>query len=197
MLDEFISSNRRELIARCRHKVQRRSSPVGASDANGVPLFLQQLVDTLGKEQSAPDVLDPAPTPAPTTIGRGAALHGATLLRNGYTIDQVVHDYGDVCQAVTQLASEQRVSVTVDEFRILNRCLDNAIADAVTAFAEGNELHGGDVAVMNEQRRLVSVAVTAYAALQTGKLGLGGSTGTILAATLSRLAELLGAHAET
>jgi hypothetical protein len=43
-------------------------------------------------------------------------------------VDQVVHNYGDVCQAVTGLALEQEAPILIDEFRILNRRLDDAIA---------------------------------------------------------------------
>ena len=56
-----------------------------------------------------------------------------------FTVDQVVHDYGDVCQAVTALAVEQSSTITVDEFRTLNRCLDNAIADAVASFGQARQ----------------------------------------------------------
>ena len=54
-----------------------------------------------------------------------------------YSIDQVVHDCGDICQAVTELAAEMKALVTIAEFHTLNRCLDNAIADAVTPYASG------------------------------------------------------------
>ena len=49
-------------------------------------------------------------------------------------MDQVIHDYGDLCQAITELAFEQAAPFETKEFRTLNRCLDNAIADAVTEF---------------------------------------------------------------
>jgi hypothetical protein len=103
---------------------------------HGVPLFLQQLVETLQCEPGTHvrQGADSEPTPAPTEIGRAAALHGAELLRRGFRVDQVVHDYGDVCQCVTALAVEQEASISTDEFRTLNRCLDNAIADAVESF---------------------------------------------------------------
>lgn len=52
-----------------------------------------------------------------------------------YTFDQVVHDYGDLCQAVTDLAFERDAPFSIDEYRTLNRCLDNTIADAVTEFS--------------------------------------------------------------
>ena len=39
---------------------------------------------------------------------------------------------GDICQAVTELALEQHAPITTEEFHTLNRCLDTAIAEAVT-----------------------------------------------------------------
>jgi hypothetical protein len=138
LLHAFLTSNRQELINRCRANVAKKCAPHWhpAAIDYGVPLFLQQLVETLRVEQqiSPRDLTEPLPTPAPTEIGRAAALHGAELLRLGYSVDQVVHDYGDLCQSVTALAVEQEVPISIDEFRTLNRCLDNAIADAVTSF---------------------------------------------------------------
>ena len=202
MLHDFLTSNRKELISRCKAKVAKRSSPkASAADDHGVPLFLQQLADTLYREQftTARGASKTEKTPAPTEIGRGAALHGAELLRSGYTVDQVVHDYGDVCQAVTELAVEKRALVTVDEFRTLNRCLDNAIADAVTAFASGHEgaitdqadnLHKHESST-NEQRRLINVALQTLAAIKTGKVGVSGATGAVLVKTLTELRDLI------
>jgi len=203
MLHEFVSSNRIELISRCREKVGKRFQPseIPAAIDNGVPLFLQQLVDTLRLEQltSARDVAEPAPAPAGTEIGRAAALHGAELLRLGFSIDQVVHDYGDVCQSVTELAVEQKAVISTDEFRTLNRCLDNAIADAVTSFAHAHHnlmshqtenLQARLDFFAHEQRRLVDVATKAYSAIKTGHVGLTGATGMLLLHALGELGSL-------
>jgi len=62
----------------------------------------------------------------------GELCASAQLLQHGFTVDQVVHDYGDLCQAITKLAVDRGAAIQVEEFRTLNRCLDNAIADAVT-----------------------------------------------------------------
>ena len=70
-----------------------------------------------------------------SVMGASATAHGKQLLELGYTVDQVVHDYGDICQAITDLAVERDAPFSVNEFRTLNRCLDNAIADAVTEFS--------------------------------------------------------------
>jgi hypothetical protein len=34
-------------------------------------------------------------------------LHGRALLDLGFNVSQVVHDYGDLCQAITDLAYER------------------------------------------------------------------------------------------
>jgi hypothetical protein len=118
MLHEFLTSNRQLLFSRCREKVARRFEPTesAATIDHGVPLFLQQLVETLRCEQGSlvRESSDSQPTPAPPTeIGRAAALHGAELLRRGFSIDQVVHDYGDVCQCVAALSVELEVPTSM------------------------------------------------------------------------------------
>jgi hypothetical protein len=156
MLHEIVTSNRTELIARCRNKAAKRFAPseTPAPLDHGVPLFLQQLVDALRLDKTTPsgEIVEPMPTPAPTEIGRAAAVHGAELLRLGYTLDQVVRDYGDVCQAVTVLAGEQDERISTGEFHTLNRCLDNAIADAVTSFEHARQILINDQAVTLEPR---------------------------------------------
>ena len=167
---------------------------------HGVPLFLQQLVETLRDEQNTHiRSLDSEPTPARTEMGRAAALHGAELLRRGFTVDQVVHDYGDVCQSVTALAVEQEVFISTDEFRTLNRCLDNAIADAVASFGSARQtsidrqaetLQQRLVVFAAEHRRLIDIAIQSLAAVKTGNVGLSGATGTLLAHALEELRSL-------
>src|SRR6478752_6965882 len=125
MLHEFIAVYREEIIRRCRTKVATRSvsPPTDAEIDHGVPVFLDQLMDALRLGlTSSPD------------IGRSAVKHGHDLLRQGFTVSQVVHDYGDVCQSITDLAVETSAPISADDFRVLNGCLDNAIAGAVTQF---------------------------------------------------------------
>ena len=167
---------------------------------HGVPLFLQQLVETLRLEQNPPGhTVAPESAPSTAEIGRTAGLHGAELLRLGYSVDQVVHDYGDVCQSVTELAGEQDTEISTVEFRILNRCLDNAIADAVTSFGHARQVSINDQAETLQQRlslysiehrRLVDMAIQSYSAIKTGTVGLTGATGTLLLHALDELRSL-------
>jgi len=206
MLHEFLTLHRQELIERCKNTSGARFEPSldPATVDHGVPLFLQQLTGILRDEQLSEvrpandDVAAPHDR-APTEIGRSAALQGTELLRLGYTLDQVVHGYGDVCQAITTLAVEQATPISTDEFRTLNRCLDNAIANAVTAFGEAGQVSSIAQAetlserlnaFAKEQRRLVEIASHSYAAIKSGNVGMAGATGALLLHTLEELRSL-------
>ena len=194
MLHEFLHKNRESLVDRCRRKVAARATPP-ATDLElsyGIPLFLDQLIDALRSEQS---------------VGLGkaarvsAAQHGNELSRIGFTVDQVVYDYGDLCQAVTELAVEQGAAVTLDEFRLLNRCLDEAIADAVIEFGrqQHDQVNTDNVLAMNERlgffahelRNLVGTAILAVATMKKGSVGLAGATGALLDRSLNGLRDLI------
>ncbi len=202
MLHEFVTENRQLLIARCKEKVAKRFKPIdaGSSTENGVPQFLEQLVETLKTEQTTNARSgDSEPTPAPTAIGRAAALYGAELLRRGFTVDQVVHAYGDVCQSVTALAVERATPISTDEFRTLNRCLDNAMADAVASFgaasqasddARAETLQQRRLDYIADHRRLSAIARQSFTAIKTGNIGPKGATGDLLEHTLKELDEL-------
>jgi len=188
MLHQILMENRQELISRTRAKVAARSAPHATEDelVNGIPLFLDQLAETLKREA----------TPAPfssTAIGISATLHGHDLLKLGFTVGQVVHDYGDVCQTVTEFALERELSITTAEFQTLNRCLDNAIAGAVTEWGRQRELNISDEeaerlgALAHEQRNLLSSAMLALQMLKKGTVAIGGSTGAVLTRSLERL----------
>ncbi|MEO7999662.1 MAG: HAMP domain-containing sensor histidine kinase [Gemmatimonadaceae bacterium] len=194
MLHEFVTAHSTEIISRTRAKVALRSNPAVTDDEleNGVPLFLAQLVEALA-----------TPTPTHEAIGPSAARHGANMLRMGYTIAQVVHDYGDVCQAVTELAEELRADISIDEFHTLNRCLDDAIAEAVSEYSRLRQRKQTDSetdrigALAHEMRNRLASAMLAYEALKGGRIGIGGSTAAVVDRSLRGLRDLIdGALAE-
>jgi hypothetical protein len=139
MLHEFLTSNREELISRCRVKVAKRSTPKATERELqfGIPVFLAQLVKILRSQGPGLDT-----TEAAIGMAKTAGNHGHELLLKGFTVDQVVHDYGDLCQAVTELAMETNAPITNVEFHTLNECLDNAIAGAVSEYARGSDQNG-------------------------------------------------------
>jgi signal transduction histidine kinase len=193
MLHEFLTVHRDEIIARTRAKVATRTAPrpTEAELKHGVPLFLDELVETLQREQAT------SARPTSAEFNRGAIQHGGALRQAGFTVAQVVHDYGDVCQAVTELAMELELPISADEFKTLNRCLDEAIAQAVTEFARQRELSLSDRQTerlgffAHELRNLLSNAMVAFEVLKTGTVGVGGSTGGVLGRNLLALRDLI------
>lgn len=195
MLHEFLTENRADLAKRCQAKVMARTPPTGAAGVSehGVPLLIDQLIATLraGRE---PDSLAPE-------IGTGATRHGGALLRGGFTVDQVVHGYGDLCQALTELARERDEPITVDEFHTFNRCLDNAIADAVTEFTRVRDRDAAEANAQTTDERLgvlarelrhqLDSAVLAFHAIKSGSVAIAGATGTLLERSLRRLRDLI------
>lgn len=207
MLHSFLTANRHELIARCRTKVRTRSRERRIELSHGITLFLDQLIEALRLEQTSDPMLSrrisgPAGGHvALFVMGDSAVIHARELLKNGYTVDEVVHDYGDLCQAVTDLGFEQGVTIHTDEFRTLNRCLDNVIAVAVTEYtyqreSASAERHAADITerlgyLAHELRNHLTTATLAFGLIQSGKVAVSGSTGAVLSRSLVGLRNLI------
>jgi signal transduction histidine kinase len=134
-------------------------------------------------------------------MGASAARHGRELSQQGYTVEQVVRDYGDLCQAITDAAFQSGARIEVDEFRTLNRCLDNAIAASVTEWTYQHDIAqvGTKARSTNDQvdllvfelRKLIHTATLAVIAIKAGNVGISGATGAVLDRSLIELRNLL------
>src|SRR5436309_15849662 len=107
MLHEFIGCNRDVIISRTKERVRARAWPFVSTDEleYGVPRFLTELSETLRVATTA--------TPFDAgAMSAAAARHGEELRAPGFNVPQVVNDYGDNCQTVTQLDAEQGAPIT-------------------------------------------------------------------------------------
>jgi signal transduction histidine kinase len=187
MLRDFLVDHRAEILSRCGER--RATSFAGSAELTGVPLFLEQLVEALGDKP-----------PQNRQIEEAAASHGSALLSNGCSVAQVVHSYGNLCQSIADLAAELHAKVEIEELRILNRCLDDAIASAVTEHARQGEiaLLSDETArgtqrlgvLAHELRNLANNALLAFEVLKTSTVGVDGSTSALLGRSLTRLRNL-------
>ena len=191
-LHSFIADHRAEIVARWRAKGAARSRS-GARDAeteHGVPVFLEPLRNTLQARAGA----NPENT-------RSAVQHGHDLLAEGFSVSHVVYEYGDVCQSITELAVELNAPVSAADFGILNRCLDDAIAGAVTEYGRQRDRSQLDItstrgserlgSFARELQNLVSTAIASFGVLRTGSVGITGSTGSVLYRTLIGLRSVI------
>jgi signal transduction histidine kinase len=192
MLSEFVKDHRDEIIARYRIRVAERMAPrpTRSELEHGIPMFLRELERTLDCE------LNSRPRGA-----TAAVQHGRDLLRSGFTIAQVVQDYGDACQTITELAMECNAPISTEEFRALNKCLDDAIAEAVTEYERQHQLdvsaadarrsneHLGSIA--HDLHNLLGSAILAFDVLRAGSVGIRGSTGDVLGRSLIGARDLI------
>lgn len=200
MLHDFLASHRDDLIQRCRAKVRQGGDARNGSPLeHGIPLFIDQLISALKAEQ----------TPRPSNkgmlvgsdIGTSASLHGKDMLSQGCNVEAVVNYYGDLCQAVTDLAIESATPFLAAEYRTLNRCLDSAIAHAVSEFTYQRDFATADQyaideslrmeAFLDELRNLLGTASLALSAAKSGGLSANGATGNILERSLQSIARLI------
>jgi signal transduction histidine kinase len=192
VLHEFVMAHRAAIIAKTRLKLSHRPwPPVTVTELDsGVPLFLTQLSETLR--------LSTGRIPSPTdAIGASATRHGGELLALGFSVSQVVHAYGDICQAITELAVEENAAITNEEFHTLNRCLDTAIAEAVTEHARvtaqsrSTEEIERSGQLAHEIRNIVNTALVAFETLKRGTVAINGSTGAVLGRSLVGLRDMV------
>jgi signal transduction histidine kinase len=200
MLHQFLDGNRETLAARCRTKATSRSFPGSpAAPDHGVPTLIDELIEMLRSELAEDGV---AKTNTLTVgIGRSAEKHGADLLRQGFAVEQVVHGYGDLCQALTELAQEKHEPISVAEFHTFNRCLDVAIADSVREFGRQRDevlseqrarsLNERLGSLAHEQRNLLNTAMLAFSAIKSGQVATSGATAAILDRSLEGLRDLI------
>ncbi len=190
MLHEFLRINRNEILELSAEKTKKLAgSRTNSEQLNaGLPLFYEQLIKVLEhklNEHPREEML------------AAAASHGKEFLSLGYSLSHVVHSYGSMCQAITELATIKNAKISSSEFNILNGCLDIAIASAVSEFqfrsneaSEERELkHLGFLA--HELRNALSSATIAQEMIRAGLVGVGGSTASVLEANLAHMRNLI------
>ncbi len=188
MLHDFLSANRAAIVDRTRAKIRARETPSSGEGElkAGIALFFDQLVDTLR-------VLQPS-SPAMVV---SAADRGRALLNRGFTVTQVVHDYGDLCDAVTELARDANVAISAAEFHVFNRCFHDAIGQAVNEYTRAGPRSIADDGaarledLSHELRNALGAAALSFEVIKTGSVGLRGSTAALHDRSLRRAIALV------
>jgi signal transduction histidine kinase len=192
VLHAFLVATRGEILSRARAKLAAREIPAPTTSelANGLPLFLDQLIGLLAQKKEDRDA-------GHRDVATSASLRGGELWRMGLSVGQVVQDYGSLCQSVTEIAAERAVTISADEFQTFNRCLDDATAQAVTSYEQQRDRMAGSSAteelrsMVHEMRNMVTTSMLTFDALKRGTIGIQGSTSALLGNSLRRMRVLL------
>jgi signal transduction histidine kinase len=186
MLVDFIVQNREVILTKTRERVAKRLAEL----SKGVPQFLDQLLRRLKEPKSHTNELK-------DSLKLDATQQGELLQIAGYTIAQMVYDYGDICQVITQLAETKSLNITIEEFKVFNSCLDDAIAGSVTEFTRVSDA-SHTVAeterlgiLAHELRNRVGAVLLSFQSIQSGRVGSGGSVGSLIVRNLHRMSTLI------
>jgi signal transduction histidine kinase len=220
MLREFLIDNEKEVLKLTESKTLELSGvrPTSVKLKEGLPIFFKQLLSVLAAEAAGtaevnkidgpalvkaanesdePAIAKASLHPQDAKMAMEAGFQGKELFRLGYTLSHVVHAYGSMCQAITQIATEKKTTITPAEFNDLNRCLDVAIAGAVTEYQSVHNTHEKGLQIKHlgflahELRNSLSIVTTSLQLIQRGTVGFGGSTAEVLNNSLKNMAELI------
>lgn len=190
MLSKFLEDNKTEILALAEEKTLNLAGSLTSSKElrKGLPVFYDHLIAFLKNSVAEKEE---------HKIAAGAAGHGRELLRLNYSLSHVVHAYGAMCQAITELAQRKNATITSQDFNDLNLCLDIAIASAVSEyqFQSIHAIHEREVQhlgfLVHELRNALSSATIAHGMIKQGLVGTGGSTAKILEENLFRMRVLI------
>ncbi|TVQ78815.1 MAG: sensor histidine kinase [Bradymonadales bacterium] len=190
ILTEFLSTHKKDILDLSESKTRALAGSLASSRKlqEGHALFFDQLIEILNSRKDRADKKE---------ILIAATEHGKEHLRLGYSLSHVVHSYGAICQAITELATVKNVRFTPMEFNLLNLCLDVAISAAVSEYqhqsSESNlkreAQHLGFL--VHELRNALSSATIAHEMIKGGLVGVGGSTSAVLEENLQRMRNLI------
>jgi signal transduction histidine kinase len=199
MLHDFLITERTGILALCRQKlaVLADSRTTSTELDNGLPVFYDELIDVLREDEKRS--ASHCNTEVNPEIHREAAKRrGKESLRLGYSISQVVHGYGALCQAITEYAVKKGGEpIHAREFNRLNLCLDVAIAEAVTEFHKIERENLGKEELKrlgflsHELRNSLNVAIMAHRMIKSGQVGIAGNTNQVLEESLDRMREII------
>jgi hypothetical protein len=188
VLDTFIDAKRSEIVGHCLHALQKRYPDRLDEDlSHGFASFIDEVIDALRENGGGP---------APSRESN-AAQHAIVRKRQGFDLSRVIHDYGLVCDSISELLDVHDKQPSAREFQILNRCIDEAVSQAVEAFwSETHEEETQEKAerlgfLAHEIRNAVSSASMAFNLIRYGRVAADGRTADVVQRGLVRISKLV------
>ena len=192
-LSKFLVQHREVIERRTREVFFARSVPTPTESElhRGIPVFMEQLIETLNRSDTVDGRIDDG------EIAKTATNYGQRLFGLGFTVSELVHGYGSVCEVVTKLAGEVGHDIATRDFEVFNRVLDVAIAESVTAHERERIAEAADKeyerigALAHELMGSLAAAVISWDIVRKGTVGARGSTADVLDRSLTCMGALI------
>jgi signal transduction histidine kinase len=193
MLSEFLSRNRETILALSQSKVTELAALASDPEAwnQGLPEVYDHLIPALQHVAKFG-----TPSPGESDEAR-AILRGERMLQLGLTVSQVMYGYRAICLAITEVARSQGFVISNEESIVINRVLDIAIAEAISAYEQlHNKIVGKAEAqrlgsLAHELRNALTNVTLAHVLIKEGVGDPLGETNAVLEKGLRRMRDII------
>jgi len=190
LLHEFMTSCRSEILEACRTQLSREEhDPPGSY----VEEFFDELLRAVRRDAGIRESWSPLPESSDS-----AARFGADGQRAGMPVTRVPSLFAAISQSLGKVGEKYELTISAEEYQILNRCLDAGLASSIENFwlrdkaRENQRITESFGFMVHEMRNALGNANMAFKLLRRGELNINGHTGEVLARNLRRMEALIG-----
>jgi hypothetical protein len=190
LLHEFMSSRRHEILAACRDELQE----VESSDllTHYIEDFFDETLRALRRDAGIRESQSPLPFGSET-----AARFGADRQRAGVPVTHIPVLFAAISQALGKTGEKYDLTISAEEYKLLNRCLDAGLATSVENFWRRDKERETQLIterfgfMAHELRNALGNANLAFKLIRAGNLDINGRTADVLARNLVRMEALV------
>jgi len=197
LLHEFMSDHRTEILRVCQLELRDRQVENAQALDEHVALFFDEMLHAIRRDQGVRESRSPLPRESMT-----AAQIGEERQQAGIAVSHVPVVFAAISQALGEIGEKYELTLSAEEYKMLNRCLDTGIATSIENFwrketdSNNQRMTESFGFIAHELRNALGNANTAFALLRAGGLDINGKTAEVLARNLMRMealvAEILG-----
>jgi signal transduction histidine kinase len=196
-LHQFMSDHRSEILRVCQQDLRDRQVENAEALDEHAALFFDEMLDAIRRDQGVRESSSPLPAESVT-----AAQIGEERQQAGIAVSHVPVVFAAISQALGEIGARYELTLSAEEYKMLNRCLDTGIATSIENFwrketdSNNQRMTESFGFIAHELRNALGNAKTAFNLLRAGGLDLKGKTAEVLARNLTRMemlvAEILG-----
>jgi len=129
LLHEFMSEHREEISSACQLELRERRAAKSDGLDDQIALFFDEMLRAIQRDQGVRESVSPLPTESAT-----AARIGKERQRAGIPVKQVPVVFAAISQAVGKTGEKYDLTLSAEEYKLLNRCLDTGVATSIERF---------------------------------------------------------------
>ncbi len=189
VLHQFMSDHRDEILEACYRELGDQGAEGGADYVDG---FFDEMTRAVKRDSGVRESTSPLPQ-----TSEAAARFGADRQRAGVPVTRLPGLFAAVSQAVGKTGEKYELTISAEEYKIMNRCLDAGIATAIENYWRRDEDRKNQRItesfgfLMHELRNALGNTNMAFKLLRTGDFDVNGHTANVLARNLARMEALV------